>query len=304
LADVLSVSTATYVTTALKACSHQCWSLPQFNHRIYIQASSLLEISQHLPPSHKTLPATLVPENEVAFVAHPPPFPTSCWARISSGSYKNDIGYVSSRDEDSVDVLLAPRDLPYLSKDLKGKQGRELFDVQLAKEARLQVSCEDEENVSCNGQHYRLGLLRKRFHRRSIKLVKVPTPDEIAWHALSGIDPMLVQRSFTLFSAQFWREGDSTRVQTGELVDMVVTIASVNLEDECVTLLSPEGLSVERSIYDIRRLFNIGSSVRVIAGFCRDYQGTVVSKFEDMLTLHRNGIDDEVGTELYRVLSY
>jgi hypothetical protein len=87
-------------------------------------------------------------------------------------------------------------------------------------------------------------------------------------------------------------------------VNMLVTIISVNLKDETVTFLSPEGLSLEQSIYDIQQLFTIGSSMRVIAGFCHDYQGTVVSKYEDMLTLHRNGIDDEVGTKVYRVLSY
>jgi ribosomal protein L24 len=204
---------------------------------------------------------------------------------------------VFSRDGDFVDVLLAPRELPYLAEDVNLKQGWELFDIQLAKEAQLRVNFEGDNVVSCRRQEYRRGLLRKRFHKRTIKLVKLPTPDEIAWHGLSGIDETLVQRSFKLFSAQFWREGDKARVHTGELTGEPVTIVSVDLANESVTLLLSEGLWLERPLYDIRRVFTIGDSVRVITSRYHGYHGTVISKYEDTLTLYRNGLDDEVGAE-------
>ena len=67
---------------------------------------SLKAIQSSVPPSHHSITRkiTLVPMEEVAALYSPcEVFTSAFWVRVKCGIYKNDIGYMLSRDGNQVD---------------------------------------------------------------------------------------------------------------------------------------------------------------------------------------------------------
>ena len=97
--------------------------------------------------------------------------------RFKHGIYKNDIGYVLSRDGDRVDILVAPQDCPYDSDLCKL-----FFNADAAQLAEYTVTVE----------------------KQALEVVEVPHPDDLAFHSLVGINPSLVSQTIKIFLVQLW----------------------------------------------------------------------------------------------------
>ncbi|KAG1722778.1 hypothetical protein EDD22DRAFT_962142 [Suillus occidentalis] len=135
------------------------------------------------------------------------------------------------------------------------------------------------------GESYYMGLLLKHFRRDQLELLASPHVDDIQLHLESGWDKPFLQATVVSFSMQFLHVGDHARVITGSLrgeVGKVIstdhTCGSVGLEltfDEC-----PEEVHVR--LRDIERVFQVGDSVRVIAGSYLGLEGYILQMTEDV----------------------
>ncbi|KAI6009145.1 hypothetical protein EDC04DRAFT_2610693 [Pisolithus marmoratus] len=122
-----------------------------------------------------------------------------------------------------------------------------------------------------------------------VKAVSVLSPDEIAWFSLASVDPPLVDRTLTRFSAQWWQDGDTGRVCYGEFAGKLARIVAMDSQHESVTVcVSTERSSdevveaLEISVHDFKLEFPTGASVQVIAGLNCGFQGIVIGKVDDM----------------------
>ncbi|KAI5989850.1 hypothetical protein EDC04DRAFT_2614255 [Pisolithus marmoratus] len=117
----------------------------------------------------------------------------------------------------------------------------------------------------------------------------MPLPDEIAWFSLASVDPLLVDRTLTRFSAQWWQDGDTGWICYGEFAGKLARIVTMDSQCKSVTVcVSTERSSdevvkaLEISIHDFKLEFPTGTSVQVIAGLNCGFQGIVIGKVDDM----------------------
>ena len=127
---------------------------------------------------------------------------------MKQGTYRNDLGYVLSQDGDTVNILVAPRERPY-----NNDRQQILFDVGAAQGAGCAVTVEQSADlragiVTCRGCVYHQGLLCHSFPKQMLEVVELPHPDDLAFHALAGIDSPLIRWAILTFSAQLWQKGD------------------------------------------------------------------------------------------------
>ncbi|KAI5980848.1 hypothetical protein EDC04DRAFT_2617888 [Pisolithus marmoratus] len=122
-----------------------------------------------------------------------------------------------------------------------------------------------------------------------VKVVSVPSPDEIAWFSLASVDPLLVDRMLTRFLAQWWQDGDTGQVCYGEFAGKLARIVTMDSQRESVTVcVSMERSSdevveaLEISVHDFKLEFPTGASVQVIAGLNCGFQGIVIGKVDDI----------------------
>ena len=57
--------------------------------------------------------------------------------------------------------------------------------------------------VTCHGRVYHQGLLRLSLPKKTLEVVELPHPDDLAFHALANIDASLIRRTVATFSAHF-----------------------------------------------------------------------------------------------------
>ncbi|KAI6044432.1 hypothetical protein EDC04DRAFT_2599474 [Pisolithus marmoratus] len=95
----------------------------------------------------------------------------------------------------------------------------------------------------------------------------MPLPDEIAWFSLASVDPPLVDRTLTRFSAQWWQDGDTGRICYGEFAGKLARIVAMDSQCESVTVcVSTERSSdevvkaLEISVHDFKLEFPTGAS--------------------------------------------
>ncbi|KAI6011344.1 hypothetical protein EDC04DRAFT_2609931 [Pisolithus marmoratus] len=125
-----------------------------------------------------------------------------------------------------------------------------------------------------------------------VKAVSMPSPDEIAWFSLASVDPPLVDRTLTRFSAQLWQDGDTGWVCYGEFAGKLACIVVMDSQRKSVTVcVSTERSSdevveaLEISVHDFKLEFPTGASIQVIAGLNCGFQGIVIGKVDDMYIL-------------------
>lgn len=263
---------------------------PWLPRRLYLQARSPSEILRVISPSHRDAvrDITLVPPTEAARIfTTKPPFPSRCWVRIRKGKYKDDLGYVLSRDGDTVFVLVAPRERPY-DPPQGPRNTRALFDWQTAYDAGLQLSViQNSREITAfqyNDTSYFAGLLRLSLTNEDLEHVSIPHPEQFLLHAQARIDPHLVEESHVLFSAQFWAEGDVVRSSSPELFDQKATVTAVDLDKRLVSL-TRDSQTYCCPLLEQRRAFSLGDQLRITVGPNRGYVGSVISILEDQLVL-------------------
>ncbi|KAI6018524.1 hypothetical protein BKA83DRAFT_4127725 [Pisolithus microcarpus] len=135
--------------------------------------------------------------------------------------------------------LLIPQWLGPPSQAVATLDGHSLFDMELAREHGFEVTLSTNDQghpiTYCDGSKYHFGCSHISFPKKWVKVVGVPSPDEVAWFAVASIDPSLVNHTLTSSS-------DDLR-------------------------------SLEISIHNFKLEFPIGTSVKVIAGLDCGFQG-------------------------------
>ncbi|KIK18716.1 hypothetical protein PISMIDRAFT_108911, partial [Pisolithus microcarpus 441] len=268
---------------------------------IFVEARNPLEVQICLPPSHNTLikNIVLILAEEMRSITQPHDIPVWSWVCHLSGPFKNDISYVLSTYADFMEMLVVPWEVPYYSTPQDLFHGCTLFDVDLARAHGLEVMVSTDEEghlvASCEGREYHCGCTCFFSHKKAIKVVNVPLPDKIAWFALALIDPPLVDRTMTSFSAQWWQDRDTGRIHSGEYAGSLAHVVTTDSQCESVTVcvLIPRSSDdvvkdLEISIHDFRLEFLPGTFVKVIAGMNRGFEGMVIGKVEDMVVLQGN----------------
>ncbi|KAI5981831.1 hypothetical protein EDD15DRAFT_2203632 [Pisolithus albus] len=236
-----------------------------------------------------------IPREQMRSVTEPCDIPACSWVRIRFGSFKNDIAYVLSVEDSSVETLIVPRSLPYYSDAHSPVEGCSLFDVELAREHGLEVTVSTNDRghpiAYCDGSEYHFGCCRISFPKKWVKVVGVPSPDEITWFAVASVDPSLVDHTLTRFSTRWWQEGDTGRICSGKFANKLARIVAVDLQCESVTVhvltdnSSDDVGLLEISVHDFKLEFRIGASVKVIAGIDCGFQGMVISRRDDIFLL-------------------
>ncbi|KAI5984505.1 hypothetical protein EDD15DRAFT_2375158 [Pisolithus albus] len=304
-----TASAAKFVLEHLKRKNLPCRTFPLLPKRIFVEACHPLEVQIRLPPSHNTLVKNivLIPAEEMRSITQCHDIPVWSWVRNLSGPFKNDISYVLSTDADSVEMLAVPREVLYYSTPQGLYRGCTLFDVDLARVHGLEVTVSTDEEgrlvACCEGREYYCGCTRFFSRKNAIKAVNVPSPDEIAWFALASIDPPLVDRTMTSFSARWWQNGDTGRIRSGEYAGNLARVVMMDSQCELVTIhvLIPGSSDdivrdLEISIHNFRLEFLPGTSVKVIAGMNRGFEGLVIGRVEDMVVLQ--GSDEQASHHL------
>ncbi|KAI6017297.1 hypothetical protein BKA83DRAFT_4128436 [Pisolithus microcarpus] len=270
--ELPTASAARFVLEHLKLENLPCRTFHSLPKHIFVEARNPLEVQICLPPSHNTLVKNivLIPAEEMRSITQPHDIPIWSW-----------------------------REVPYYSTPQDLFHGHTLFDVDLARAHGLEVTVSTDEEghlvASCEGREYHRGCTRFFSRKKAIKVVNVPLPDEIAWFALASIDPPLVDRTMTSFSAQWWQDGDTGRIRSGEYAGSLARVVATDSQCKSVTVcvLIPGSSDdvvkdLEISIHDFRLEFLPGTFVKVIAGMNHGFEGMVIGKVEDMVVLQGN----------------
>ncbi|KAI6004785.1 hypothetical protein EDD15DRAFT_2191560 [Pisolithus albus] len=279
MVELPTASAAKFVLEHLKRENLPCRTFPLLPKRIFVEARHPLEVQIRLPPSHNTLVKNivLIPAEEMRSITQRHDIPVRSWVRNLSGPFKNDISYVLSTDADSVEMLAVPREVPYYSTPQGLYHGCTLFDVDLARAHGLEVTVSTDEEgrlvACCEGREYYCGCTRFFSRKNAIKAVNVPSPDEIAW------------------------------IRSGEYAGSLARVVMMDSQCESVTVrvLIPGSSDdvvrdLEISIHDFRLEFLPGTSVKVIAGMNRGFEGLVIGRVEDMVVLQ--GSDEQASHRL------
>ncbi|KAI6009911.1 hypothetical protein BKA83DRAFT_4133142 [Pisolithus microcarpus] len=267
--ELPTTSTARFVLEHLKLENLPCRTFRSLPKCIFVEARNPLEVQICLPPSHNTLikNIVLILAEEMRSITQPHDIPVWSW---------NDISYVLSTYADFMEMLVVPWEVPYYSTPQDLFHGCTLFDVDLARAHGLEVMVSTDEEghlvASCEGREYHCGCTCFFSHKKAIKVVNVPLPDKIAWFALALIDPPLVDRTMTSFSAQWWQDRDTGRIHSGEYAGSLAHVVTTDSQCESVTVcvLIPRSSDdvvkdLEISIHDFRLEFLPGTFVKVIA---------------------------------------
>jgi len=260
-------------------------TLPWFPHRMYVEASSPLEVQQNLPPSHLHAhkPIVLLPPEEGTLIATfkaRKMLPCQSWVQIKKPVlYKGDVGYVETSDEHNAVIIVAPRQCPYNIPE--HANARMEFDVELVRMANLILEPISSPtgaviSYSCSGQEFIHGLLRLHLSIHHLEVIEYPHPDDIKYHITSEFNRKCIEETVKLFSAQFWREMDKVEIQEGDLKGMTGTLGDIDWDQHSATVFC-ENNALDCSLCELCRSFSIGDAVKVIAGpFCRETGYVVV----------------------------
>ena len=268
--------------------------LPWLPHRIYIEASSPLEVQQSLPPSHSRAckPIVLLPLHEgsllAIFKAHKT-LPTQSWVRIKNkcSVYNGDIGYVETSNESDAIVIVVPHQHPYDMPDQSGEKME--FDAQLARLAGLSLepllsSAGSKIGYTCGEQEYVYGLFRLHFPVQDLVHIELPHPDDIKYHMLVNFNWPFIEETVHLFLAQFWREKDQVEIWEGGHKGKLATLGDICWDERCATVLC-EGDVLDYSLRELCRRFEAGDAVKIIAGPFSGEAGHIVSVRDGTVTL-------------------
>lgn len=225
-------------------------------------------------------------------------FPCPAWVRVKHGKYKGDIAQVFDSDlpNDFIAVLVPPREFPYSmpsgSRSLLDRSrlptGDAVSDIQRGAEV---VGCQYK------GERYYMGLLLKNIRRDRLERVICPHADDIKLHLQSGWNQSFLKATVVAFSMQFLRAGDWARIVKGDLSSTIGQVLSTDLPAGSLTLeliLSGRREETDVRLEDIKRVFHIGDTVRVVAGPYLGVEGHIIQMEDDVFRLCQNVSKEEV----------
>ncbi|KAG6376546.1 hypothetical protein JVT61DRAFT_2542 [Boletus reticuloceps] len=241
--DFPSKNIAHFCQSSFENHALRCQSLSTMPQRIYVEATSPLEIQNTCPPSHVSTIRSIsrVPDEDRPLnLSLRPSFRPRSWVRVLRGLYKDNIAYLLSCEDNSCKVLIPPRCHPYDKPDGQEQQppSASLFNEMEARNARCRVLTFDRDTgiVRCDGGEYHCGLLRRTYSMSSVETIEVPHPGHLSLLVESQIDAMLVKQSYLRFSIPFWKAGDLVRPKDGPLLEQLASTVSIDHDRGEVTL--------------------------------------------------------------------
>ncbi|KAI6102097.1 hypothetical protein F5141DRAFT_1065613 [Pisolithus sp. B1] len=236
--NVEGLNAHAYQSPVHKAKAGMDMDVGPIESRIYMielptKAHNPLEVQLSLPPSHTDLIKEImwIPSEKMQSIMKPCNIPVCSW---------NDITYVLSIEDDSIETLIVPQSLPYYSGTYNPANGHSLFDIELVGEHDFEVTISTNDwghaITYCSGREYHSGCYHIYFLKSQVKV--------------ACIDPSLVDHTLTSFLAQWWQDGDTGRICSGDDVGVL-----------------------EISIHDFKLEFPAGASVKVIVGLNCGFQG-------------------------------
>ncbi|KAG2364694.1 hypothetical protein BDR07DRAFT_1482164 [Suillus spraguei] len=210
-------------------------------------------------------------------------FPNPVWVRFKHDKYKGDIAQVFDSDlpDDFVTVLVPPQEFPYPM----SQGSRSLLDQSrlLTGDAVTDIK-RSEEVVGCKykGERYYMGLLLKNVHRDRLECVVCPHADDIQLHLQCRWDQAFLKTTVVACSKQFLRVGDMARIVKGDLSSGIGQVVLTNHPTE-----------------DIEHVFQVGDTVRVVAGPYLGVEGHIIQMADDVFRLCQDISKEEVEVSKY-----
>ncbi|KAG0698977.1 hypothetical protein DFH29DRAFT_877626 [Suillus ampliporus] len=230
-------------------------------------------------------------------------FPNPAWVRFKHDKYKGDIAQVFDSDlpNDFVVVLVPPQEFPYPmprgSRSLLNRSrlpnGDTVSNINRGKEV---VGCKYK------GERYYMGLLLKSVHRDRLERVVCPHADDIQLHLQSGWGQSFLKSTVVVFAMQFLRVGDWARILKGDLSSEIGPVISTNHPAGVVTLeltLSGRRKEIDIRLEDIECVFQVGDTVRVVAGPYLGVEGHIIQIVDDIFRLCQDVSKEELEVSKY-----
>ncbi|KAG1881538.1 hypothetical protein C8R48DRAFT_766558 [Suillus tomentosus] len=272
--------------------------------QIYVVADSPRSVCDSLPASHGlTVKQCLrITDAECeAVVGSLFQLPSPAWVRIRHGPHRGSIGRVESQTENLVKVLIPLLRFPYSMP----RGTRALLD-----QCRLPTNKAVSDIICDNkvvgwmykGQSYYMGLPLQDFHCDNLELLASPHIDDIRLHLESGWDKPFLKKTVASFSMQFLRMSDWARVvegalrgESGQVISTDHTVGSASLEfvfDGC-----PEQIEVR--VEEIERVFQVGNTVKVVAGPYLGIEGHIIQMRQDVFDICQDITNEQVEVSKY-----
>ena len=70
-----------------------------------------------------------------------------------------------------------------------------------------------------------------------LKVVELPHPNDLTFHALAGIDSPLIHWAILTFLVQLWQKGDLVCMVAGELPDTTGKILSIDMQNQSTVIV-------------------------------------------------------------------
>ncbi|KAG1788772.1 uncharacterized protein HD556DRAFT_1447617 [Suillus plorans] len=161
-----------------------------------------------------------------------------------------------------------------------------------------------EEVIGCkyNGKRYYMGLLLKKVHRDRLEHIVCPHADNIQLHLQSGWNQAFLKSTVLAFAKQFLHVGDRAMIIKGDLNSEIGRVVSTNHPASSVTLkltLSGRPKEINFRLEEIERIFQVGDTVRVVAGPYLGVEGYIIQMTGDIFCLCQDVSKEELEVSKY-----
>lgn len=147
-----------------------------------------------------------------------------------------------------------------------------------------------------------MGLLLKNIHRDRLECVVCPHADDIQLHLQSGWNRSFLKTTVHVFAMQFLRVGNHARIVKGDLSSEIGQVVSTDHPAGSVTLeliLSGCRKEIDVRLEDIEHIFQVGDTVRVVAGPYLGVEGYIIQMMNDIFRLCQDISKEEVNVSSF-----
>ncbi|KAI6106018.1 hypothetical protein EV401DRAFT_1892860 [Pisolithus croceorrhizus] len=225
-----------FVLEHLKHGGSSCQTFQSVPRWIFVEACNPLEVQLSLPPLHTDLVKEImqIPSEQMWSVTKPCDIPVCSWVHVLFGIFKNDIAYVLSIKDDSIETLIVPRSLPYYSGTYNPVDGHSLFDIELVREHDFEVIISTNDRghaiAYCGRREYHSGCYHIYFLKSRVKVLEFSAGTSIKVIAglNCGFQGMVISRIDDMFllqgnDQQVWHDplANENCLQPGDLVHVI-----------------------------------------------------------------------------------
>jgi hypothetical protein len=195
------------------------------------------------------------------------------WVQVRRGTYKGDVGYVTSTNTSGVQLALIPRlSPPYRSKGAPSCPAPALFDNQTIKRIYDIEPVRIQENIySFRGDRFEHGLLIKSYPFALISTTVSCMPLQLICLFMESYHPKLMESKYTFLKPLEWHfaEGDEVNIVDDSELPAYKSSVISTLRTDSLELSTEEGIVCVPWL-KVRKVVRQGSFVAVTGGM---YQG-------------------------------